>query len=248
MDKPNCFIYILQLENNKFYVGKTQYPDFRLEQHFNNQGSQWIIKYKPIQLIKLIQGDNFDEDKYTRIFMAQYGIDNVRGGSYCQFELSEETKNHLQREIEGAKDLCFNCHQPGHFIKDCKMGKDVIMKSGVVMRDCEMSNGGMNGDVVMKDYGINKSDIIMKNDGMNGDVVMKDSGMNKGVKVKNVMKEKSDKKCKRCGYYGHKKSDCHAKTHSDGTPFQIKKCSKCKRSGHNAKKCYAKTDIDGNKI
>jgi len=35
------FIYILELENKKYYVGKTTNPDFRLEKHFNNSGSQW---------------------------------------------------------------------------------------------------------------------------------------------------------------------------------------------------------------
>ena len=35
------FIYILELENNKYYVGKTTNPNFRLEQHFNNSGSHW---------------------------------------------------------------------------------------------------------------------------------------------------------------------------------------------------------------
>ena len=43
-------IYILELENKKYYVGKTTNPDFRLEQHFNNSGSQWTKKYKPIKV------------------------------------------------------------------------------------------------------------------------------------------------------------------------------------------------------
>jgi predicted GIY-YIG superfamily endonuclease len=38
------FIYLLELENNKYYVGKTSKPDFRLEQHFNSSGSQWTYE------------------------------------------------------------------------------------------------------------------------------------------------------------------------------------------------------------
>jgi hypothetical protein len=34
-------IYVLLLENNKYYVGKTKYPDFRIEQHFNASDSEW---------------------------------------------------------------------------------------------------------------------------------------------------------------------------------------------------------------
>ena len=36
------FIYILQLENNKYYIGKTENPDFRLKSHFNSNGSVWF--------------------------------------------------------------------------------------------------------------------------------------------------------------------------------------------------------------
>ena len=49
--KVNCFNknsrIFLQLENNKYYVGKTTNLDFRIEQHFNSSGSQWTKKYKP---------------------------------------------------------------------------------------------------------------------------------------------------------------------------------------------------------
>jgi predicted GIY-YIG superfamily endonuclease len=34
------FIYILELQNNKYYVGKTNNINFRFEQHFNSAGSQ----------------------------------------------------------------------------------------------------------------------------------------------------------------------------------------------------------------
>lgn len=34
--------------------------------------------------------DSFDEDKYTLKYMEKEGIDNVRGGSFSQIELSDE--------------------------------------------------------------------------------------------------------------------------------------------------------------
>jgi len=49
------FIYILELENKKYYVGKTTNPDFRLQQHFNSSGSQWTKKYKPKKVLAIIQ-------------------------------------------------------------------------------------------------------------------------------------------------------------------------------------------------
>ena len=65
------FIYILELENKKYYVGKTTNPNFRIESHFNSNGSYWTKKYKPIRLYQLIPNcDDYDEDKYTRINMV----------------------------------------------------------------------------------------------------------------------------------------------------------------------------------
>ena len=43
------YIYILQLEKGKFYVGKTINPSFRLDSHFNSNGSAWTKIYKPIK-------------------------------------------------------------------------------------------------------------------------------------------------------------------------------------------------------
>ena len=39
-------IYLLKLKDNKYYVGKTLNLHFRLEQHFNKDGSNWTKKYK----------------------------------------------------------------------------------------------------------------------------------------------------------------------------------------------------------
>ena len=39
----------------------------------------------------------------------QYGIDNVRGGSYCKMVLEEEVKKLIQKEIYTSENKCFNC-------------------------------------------------------------------------------------------------------------------------------------------
>lgn len=93
------YIYILQLEKGKYYVGKTKNPYFRLESHFYSSGSEWVILYKPIRILELIADcDDYDEDKYTLIYMDKYGIDNVRGGSFTTIELDKSTKNQLKNE------------------------------------------------------------------------------------------------------------------------------------------------------
>lgn len=48
------YIYVLKLTNNKYYIGKTLNPDFRLYSHFDSNGSIWTTKYKPISVIEII--------------------------------------------------------------------------------------------------------------------------------------------------------------------------------------------------
>ena len=94
------YIYVLQLQSDKYYIGKTENPEFRLNDHFDSEGSAWTKKYKPIKIKEIIENcDAYDEDKYTKIYMSKYGIDNVRGSTY----------NTIQKEIDGETDKCYTC-------------------------------------------------------------------------------------------------------------------------------------------
>lgn len=114
------YIYILKLQYNKYYIGKTNNPKFRLKQHFNTNGSSWTKKYKPINIHQIIPDcDNFDEDKWTIKFMMKYGINNVRGGTFCQLKLSNEDKNIINKMINSAENKCYKCGENGHFANQC---------------------------------------------------------------------------------------------------------------------------------
>jgi hypothetical protein len=115
------FIYILQLQQGKYYVGKTNNPRYRFESHFCERGSAWTTKYKPIQVVELIPDcDDYDEDKYTRIYMDKYGMDNVRGGSFVTVELDKSTVELLNKMSNGTNDKCFACGKKGHFVNNCE--------------------------------------------------------------------------------------------------------------------------------
>jgi len=119
-------IYILRLEGGRYYVGKSDNVMNRYQQHLNGGGSAWTRKYKPVSLVKTIENVSpFEEDKQVKEYMAKYGIQNVRGGSYVELNLSEFHMEALKMEIWAAKDKCTQCGRPGHFVKNCYATTDV---------------------------------------------------------------------------------------------------------------------------
>ena len=113
-------IYILRLQQGKYYIGKSANAEHRIEAHKAGGGSFWTKKYKMIEVVEIIKNANiFDEDRYTKEYMAKYGIDNVRGGSYVTLILTDEQKELIKREIWGAEDRCARCGKNGHFIRQC---------------------------------------------------------------------------------------------------------------------------------
>ena len=56
-------IYVLKLEQDKYYIGKTKNPTFRLQTHFDLDGSSWTKKYKPLKVIEIIPNcDDYDKN------------------------------------------------------------------------------------------------------------------------------------------------------------------------------------------
>ena len=109
------FIYVLELESNKYYVGKMNAPFYSIEDHDefkDTNGTEWTTKYKPIRLIEFIPDcDIFDDDKFTLKYMVRYGVDNVRGGTFCKIKLSSTQNEVIQAMIANATNTINNSAQ-----------------------------------------------------------------------------------------------------------------------------------------
>lgn len=120
------YIYALKLNDNKYYCGKTDNLDIRIKQHQDGIGSAWTKKYGVVEtLFTYISTSCFDEDKTTKELMLKYGIQNVRGGTYCSEYLSKLQESLLTKEIWASNNCCNRCGKTGHFINSCKNRKDI---------------------------------------------------------------------------------------------------------------------------
>ena len=79
-------IYVLELEDNCYYVGITTNLNYRWAQHLAGTGAKWTRLHKPIRILE-VHTENCSralEDEITKKFVEKFGADVVRGGSHTR--------------------------------------------------------------------------------------------------------------------------------------------------------------------
>ena len=144
-------IYVLKCINDKYFVGKISTRHTFKFKNFNSSLYDFTSKYKPLNLYKLIENcDIFDIDKIVKKYMSKYGIDNVRGGSYLDIELSNEQKKTLQAEIYTSQNKCYLCGGT-HNHKVCPQ-KIIIEPLQTKKTHLEINKVQCRNPVIINDY------------------------------------------------------------------------------------------------
>ena len=85
----DIFLYVLELEGGKYYVGLTLDVEARFRKHAEGKGAEWTKLHRPIRVVMQVntglrnqrEAEAF-ENQVTVECMASYGKHNVRGGHF----------------------------------------------------------------------------------------------------------------------------------------------------------------------
>ena len=132
----DTYIYKLELEKGKKYIGKTTDINKRMDQHFSGNGSQVTKKFKPIEgeVIYVCPGFISDqvEQEHTEDNISTHGYQNVRGGKYVNSKTLHTNQLSIQKKSYQKKPYqkkpyqkksntikCYRCGRSGHYATSC---------------------------------------------------------------------------------------------------------------------------------
>ena len=112
-------IYVLELKGGKYYVGKTNHTFQRFEQHKSGTGAKWTQKHGVVDLFAFHKNMyDRDENKITIQMMRQYGVKNVRGGSWTKVNMTEREIQKLEIEFIQTLGEKLSVKRKRNFVQD----------------------------------------------------------------------------------------------------------------------------------
>lgn len=230
-DGEQEYVYLLELQNGKYYVGRTNNVTRRVQQHNGESDAEWVRLHCFVRLISSQPiSSRLEEDLEVKKAMLQYGIDNVRGGTYSTIFLSEQTTAILKQELVHAEDKCFNCGGKDHYLSACPLSRKA---SQVEVEKSNCTRCGRNTHTADKCFAVNRFD---------GAPIVAEVP---------IVREPEKKNCTKCGRNTHTAEKCFASLKLDGTPIVAQapvvkaNCARCGRNTHGVDKCFATNRLVG---
>lgn len=93
------YIYLLKLQNNKYFVGNTNCLKKSYDKYFikKKYDIEWLKVNKPIKMEKMYHIGNIN--KYTLKYMSKYSIQDVRGGKYSDLIIEKKELEQLKKKL-----------------------------------------------------------------------------------------------------------------------------------------------------
>jgi len=115
-------VYVLQLNDNKYYVGQSDDIPRRIWSHENFNGSGWTKRHK---FQKRIQNLTKPQSTFWELWetleqMKDKGIENVRGSMFTNPNVIPQQDKIMAAQLYcEIYNLCRKCGRQGHFITSC---------------------------------------------------------------------------------------------------------------------------------
>ncbi|AYV83372.1 MAG: putative endonuclease [Hyperionvirus sp.] len=159
-------LYVILFDSGNYYVSVTTTPKEVILNEFVDDGTdekqqnEWLSDKEPVEIVEYYPLKSMSEiDQKVILYMAMYGVDKVRGGSFTDSTFDKKQLAMIDKMIANNVTFCKKCKLPDHNTKDCKEAK-IDKKTSFDKLDYNMIriiNETDNLSTLIRNFGVTES-------------------------------------------------------------------------------------------